>query len=211
MSPEESGGDGAPEPDAFTSPVSRERYCEIVETAKAYIRAGDVFQVVPSHRLRAPFTRDPFALYRSLRRTNPSPFLFFLDFGSFHLAGSSPEILVRLRDGKITIRPIAGTRPRGATPEEDLRLEQERVSPHVRLIGQIANQECAAGVPDVPVLLLSRNSVLCRTATNNFGEFAMEYAPSKGLRIFAPIPGENLEVRLGAVSSAPRRIVRKLA
>jgi anthranilate synthase component 1 len=118
-------GNGAPEPDAFTSPVSRERYCEIVEKAKDYIRAGDVFQVVPSHRLRAPFTRDPFALYRSLRRSNPSPFLFYLNFGDFQLAGSSPEILVRLRDNKITIRPIAGTRPRGATPEEDARLEAE--------------------------------------------------------------------------------------
>ena len=121
-------GDGVPEPDAFTSPVSRERYCEIVETAKDYVRAGDVFQVVPSHRFRSPFKRDPFALYRSLRRTNPSPFLFYLNFGDFQLAGSSPEILVRLRDGKITIRPIAGTRPRGATPAEDLALEQELVS-----------------------------------------------------------------------------------
>jgi anthranilate synthase component 1 len=121
-------GDGVPEPDAFTSPVSRERYCEIVETAKDYVRAGDVFQVVPSHRFRSPFKRDPFALYRSLRRTNPSPFLFYLDFGDFQLAGSSPEILVRLRDGKITIRPIAGTRPRGATPAEDLALEQELVA-----------------------------------------------------------------------------------
>jgi anthranilate synthase component 1 len=117
-----------PEPDRFTTPVSREAYREIVEKAKAYIRAGDIFQVVPSHRFRAPFERDPFALYRSLRRTNPSPFLFFLDFGGFHLAGSSPEILVRLRDGKITIRPIAGTRPRGATPEEDRALEQELIS-----------------------------------------------------------------------------------
>jgi anthranilate synthase component 1 len=121
-------GDGVPEPDAFTSPISRERYCEIVETAKDYIRAGDVFQVVPSHRFRSPFTRDPFALYRSLRRTNPSPFLFYLNFGDFQLAGSSPEILVRLRDGKITIRPIAGTRPRGATPAQDLELEQELVT-----------------------------------------------------------------------------------
>ncbi|HXA38549.1 MAG TPA: anthranilate synthase component I [Phenylobacterium sp.] len=121
-------GDGVPEPDAFTSPVSRERYCEIVETAKDYVRAGDVFQVVPSHRFRSPFKRDPFALYRSLRRTNPSPFLFYLNFGDFQLAGSSPEILVRLRDGKITIRPIAGTRPRGATPAEDAALEQELVS-----------------------------------------------------------------------------------
>jgi len=121
-------GDATPEPDAFTSPISRERYCEIVEKAKEYIRAGDIFQVVPSHRFRSPFARDPFALYRSLRRTNPSPFLFYLNFGDFQLAGSSPEILVRLRDGKITIRPIAGTRPRGATPAEDLALEQELIS-----------------------------------------------------------------------------------
>jgi anthranilate synthase component I len=121
-------GNGRPEPDAFTSPVSRERYCEIVEQAKDYIRAGDVFQVVPSHRFRSPFDRDPFALYRSLRRMNPSPFLFYLNFGDFQLAGSSPEILVRLRDGKITIRPIAGTRPRGATPAEDLALEQELIA-----------------------------------------------------------------------------------
>ncbi|HEX4708886.1 anthranilate synthase component I [Phenylobacterium sp.] len=121
-------GNGQAEPDGFTSPISRERYCEIVEQAKDYIRAGDVFQVVPSHRFRSPFSRDPFALYRSLRRMNPSPFLFYLNFGDFQLAGSSPEILVRLRDGKITIRPIAGTRPRGATPAEDLALEQELIA-----------------------------------------------------------------------------------
>ncbi len=121
-------GEGKPVPDAFTTPISREAYREIVEKAKAYIRAGDIFQVVPSHRFRAPFPLDPFALYRSLRRTNPSPFLFFLNFGDFQLAGSSPEILVRLRDGKITIRPLAGTRPRGATPEQDLALEQELIA-----------------------------------------------------------------------------------
>jgi anthranilate synthase component 1 len=121
-------GNGEPEPDRFTTPVDRARYGEIVEKAKAYIRAGDIFQVVPSHRLRAPFGRDPFALYRSLRRTNPSPFLFYLNFGDFQLAGSSPEILVRMRDGKITIRPIAGTRPRGATPAQDAALEQELIS-----------------------------------------------------------------------------------
>jgi len=84
--------------------------------------------VVPSHRFRQPFDRDPFALYRSLRRTNPSPFLFYLNFGDFQLAGSSPEILVRLRDGKITIRPLAGTRPRGATPTEDAALEQQLIN-----------------------------------------------------------------------------------
>ena len=110
---------------AFTSPLDRAGYGEIVEKAKAYIGAGDIFQVVPSHRFRAPFALDPFALYRSLRRLNPSPFLFYLNFGGFQLAGSSPEIMVRLRDGKITIRPIAGTRPRGKTPDEDLALERE--------------------------------------------------------------------------------------
>ncbi|MFI4976548.1 MAG: anthranilate synthase component I [Caulobacterales bacterium] len=115
----------APEPDRFTSPVSRRDYWSIVERAKAYVAAGDVFQVVPSHRFRAPFHLDPFALYRSLRRTNPSPFMFFLNYPDFQLVGSSPEILVRLRDGKITIRPLAGTRPRGATPEEDAALEAE--------------------------------------------------------------------------------------
>jgi anthranilate synthase component 1 len=109
----------------FTTPVSREDYAVVVEKAKEYIRAGDIFQVVPSHRFRAPFPLEPFALYRSLRRTNPSPFLYFLDLDGFNLVGSSPEILVRLRDGKITIRPIAGTRPRGATPEQDLALEKE--------------------------------------------------------------------------------------
>ena len=91
------------------------------DRAKEYIRAGDVFQVVPSHRFAAPFELAPFALYRSLRRTNPSPFLFYLNYPGFQLVGSSPEILVRLRDGKITIRPIAGTRRRGATPAEDMR------------------------------------------------------------------------------------------
>jgi anthranilate synthase component I len=109
----------------FATKVSRADYATVVEKAKDYIAAGDIFQVVPSHRFSAPYAGRPFALYRSLRRTNPSPFLFYLNFGGFQLVGSSPEILVRLRDGKITIRPIAGTRPRGATPEEDQALETE--------------------------------------------------------------------------------------
>jgi anthranilate synthase component 1 len=126
-------GEGRPEPDRFTTPVDRAAYVKIVDRAKEYIRAGDIFQVVPSHRFRSPFDHDPFALYRSLRRMNPSPFMFYLNFGDFQMAGSSPEILVRLRDGKITIRPIAGTRPRGATPEEDQRLEAElRADPKER-------------------------------------------------------------------------------
>ena len=88
----------------------------MVEQAKEYIRAGDIFQVVPSQRFSLPFDLPPFALYRALRRLNPSPFLFFLDFDGFALVGSSPEILVRLRDGTVVIRPLAGTRRRGATP-----------------------------------------------------------------------------------------------
>ena len=87
--------------------------------------AGDAFQVVPSQRFSVPFALPPFSLYRALRRINPAPFLFFLDFGGFAVVGSSPEILVRLRDGMVTIRPLAGTRRRGATHEEDQALEAE--------------------------------------------------------------------------------------
>ncbi|MBI1239562.1 MAG: anthranilate synthase component I [Alphaproteobacteria bacterium] len=100
-------------------------YLAMVERCKEYIRAGDAFQIVPSQRFRTPFPLPPFALYRTLRRINPSPFLYFLDLDTFSVVGSSPEILVRLRDKHVTIRPIAGTRPRGATPEEDAALATE--------------------------------------------------------------------------------------
>ena len=94
-------------------------YLEMVQRAKDYITAGDAFQIVLSQRFSTPFTLPPFALYRALRRTNPSPFLFYLEFGDFALVGSSPEILVRVRDEEVTIRPIAGTARRGATKRED--------------------------------------------------------------------------------------------
>ena len=97
----------------------------MVERAKEYIRAGDIFQVVLSQRFEAPFPLPAFALYRSLRRVNPAPFLCYLDFEDFQIVCSSPEILVRVRDGTVTIRPIAGTRPRGATPAEDEALADE--------------------------------------------------------------------------------------
>jgi anthranilate synthase component 1 len=97
----------------------------MVQKAKDYILAGDIFQVVLSQRFEAPFKLSPFALYRALRRVNPAPFLYFLDFGTYAIAGSSPEVLVRLRDGTVTIRPLAGTRPRGATPHEDQALEAQ--------------------------------------------------------------------------------------
>jgi anthranilate synthase component I len=95
------------------------RYGEMVARAKDYIVAGDIFQVVLAQRFSAPFALPPFELYRSLRRVNPSPFLYHLDLPGFALTGSSPEILVRLRDGEVTIRPIAGTRPRGGTAAAD--------------------------------------------------------------------------------------------
>jgi len=100
-------------------------YMAMVAKAKEYIAAGDIFQVVLSQRFEAPFPLPPFALYRALRRINPAPFLYFLAFDGFAIVGSSPEILVRVRQGEVTIRPIAGTRPRGATPAEDKRLGEE--------------------------------------------------------------------------------------
>jgi anthranilate synthase component I len=113
---------------AVESNTSREDYLAIVERAKEYIRAGDIFQVVPSQRFRRPFTLPPFSLYRALRRLNPSPFLYHLAFPGFAIVGSSPEILVRLRDSIVTIRPIAGTRPRGAGAAEDAALAEELAS-----------------------------------------------------------------------------------
>jgi len=109
-------------PASNTTPAE---YTAMVARAKEYIAAGDIFQVVLSQRFEAPFSLSPFSLYRALRRVNPAPFLFFLDFGGFAVAGSSPEILVRVRGGTVTVRPIAGTRPRGETPHEDKALEDE--------------------------------------------------------------------------------------
>jgi anthranilate synthase component 1 len=97
----------------------------MVGRAKEYIAAGDAFQIVLAQRFEAPFTLPPFSLYRALRRTNPSPYLYFLDFGTFAVAGSSPEILVRVRGDVVELRPLAGTRPRGETPHEDKALEAE--------------------------------------------------------------------------------------
>ena len=110
---------------AAKSNTTPAEYRDMVLKAKDYILAGDIFQVVLSQRFEAPFSLPPFSLYRALRRVNPAPFLYFLDFGAYAIAGSSPEILVRARGGTVTIRPIAGTRPRGATPHEDKALEEE--------------------------------------------------------------------------------------
>ena len=109
----------------IASNTTLDEYLAMVDRAKEYVRAGDIFQVVPSQRFSRPFALPSFTLYRSLRRLNPSPFLYHLKFPGFAIVGSSPEILVRLRDGTVTIRPIAGTRKRGATAAEDAALADE--------------------------------------------------------------------------------------
>ncbi|MGH6662590.1 MAG: anthranilate synthase component I, partial [Rhodospirillales bacterium] len=122
------------------SNMTREKFHWMVKKAVEYIHAGDAFQIVPSQRFRVPFKLPPFSFYRALRRLNPSPFLFFLNFGDFCVAGSSPEILVRVRQGKITLRPLAGTRRRGATPEEDKALvadllaDPKEIAEHLMLL-----------------------------------------------------------------------------
>jgi anthranilate synthase component 1 len=133
----------APEPDrdqAFESSMSRGAYEAGVERIREYIRAGDAFQVVLSQRLRFPLAATPFALYRGLRSLNPSPYLYFLELDGVSLVGSSPEVLVRVEDGIVTVRPIAGTRPRGRTPEEerelaaDLRADEKELAEHRMLV-----------------------------------------------------------------------------
>jgi anthranilate synthase component 1 len=109
----------------FVSGFTREGFIDAVEQCKELIRAGDIFQVVLSQRLSVPFQARPVDVYRALRALNPSPYMYFLDVGGTQVVGSSPEILVRLQGGQITVRPIAGTRPRGRTHEEDLALEAE--------------------------------------------------------------------------------------
>ncbi len=150
------------EPRSNTAP---ERYEAMVETAKEYIRAGDIFQVVLSQRFSAPFAPPAFALYRALRRVNPAPYLCYLDFGGFQIVCSSPEILVKVQDGKVTIRPIAGTRRRGKTRAEDDALAAELLADE---------KECAE---HLMLLDLGRNDVgrVAATATVGVTErFAIE-------------------------------------
>ncbi|WCE05219.1 anthranilate synthase component I [Pseudoxanthomonas sp. JBR18] len=109
----------------FRSSFTREEYHAVVRTAQEYVRAGDIFQVVPSQRLRVPFRARPVDVYRALRALNPSPYMYFIDVGGTQVVGSSPEILARLQGDTVTVRPIAGTRRRGHTPEEDAAMEAE--------------------------------------------------------------------------------------
>lgn len=189
----------------LVSNFTQEGYKAAVEKAKEYIRAGDIFQVVPSQRWTADFSLPPFALYRSLRRTNPSPFLTFFNFGRFQIVGASPEILVRLRGGEVTIRPIAGTRPRGRTPEEDKALEadlladKKELAEHLMLldlgrndVGRVAK---VGTVHPTEKFVIERYSHVMHIVSNVVGEIREDQDALSAL--LAGLPA-------GTVSGAPK-------
>ena len=174
-------GGAAPVGEARSN-FTHEGYKAAVEKAKEYIRAGDIFQVVPSQRWAQDFPLPPFAFYRSLRRTNPSPFMFFFNFGGFQVVGASPEILVRLRDGQVTVRPIAGTRKRGATVDEDKALEldlladKKELAEHLMLldlgrndVGRVAK---IGTVRPTEQFIIERYSHVMHIVSNVVGEIA---------------------------------------
>lgn len=187
------------------SNFTREGYKAAVETARGYIRAGDIFQVVPSQRWHQRFRQPPFALYRSLRRTNPSPFMFYFNFGGFQVVGASPEILVRVFGREVTIRPIAGTRPRGATPGEDRALEAElladekELAEHLMLldlgrndVGRVAR---TGTVRPTEKFVIERYSHVMHIVSNVVGELAEDQDALSAL--LAGLPA-------GTVSGAPK-------
>jgi anthranilate synthase component I len=187
------------------SNTTPEEYEAMVVRAKEYIAAGDIFQVVLSQRFSSPFDLPPFSLYRALRRTNPSPFLYFLNFSGFAVVGSSPEILVRVRDGQVTIRPIAGTRRRGETPEEDRRLAEELLADekeraeHLMLldlgrndVGRVAK---IGTVRVTDSFFLENYSHVMHIVSNVMGELAEEHDAVDALMAGFPA---------GTVSGAPK-------
>jgi anthranilate synthase component 1 len=197
-------GEAAPVGEAVSN-FTPDAYRAAVEKAREYIRAGDIFQVVPSQRWAQDFALPPFALYRSLRRTNPSPFMFFFNFGGFQVVGASPEILVRLRDGEVTIRPIAGTRKRGATPEEDRALEadlladQKELAEHLMLLdlgrndlGRVAK---VGTVRPTEQFIIERYSHVMHIVSNVVGQIAEGQDALSAL--LAGLPA-------GTVSGAPK-------
>ncbi|MBT5109569.1 MAG: anthranilate synthase component I, partial [Rhodospirillaceae bacterium] len=188
-----------------TSNMTRPAFHEMVKRGKEYIQAGDVFQVVLSQRFELPFTLPPFSLYRSLRRLNPSPFLFFLDFGDFAIVGSSPEILVRLRGDEVTIRPVAGTRPRGATPEEDkayaedLLADPKERAEHLMLLdlgrNDVGRVSQIGTVKVTEQYVIENYSHVMHISSNVVGKIAPEYDALSAL--IAGFPA-------GTVSGAPK-------
>jgi anthranilate synthase component 1 len=195
----------AQEDAAPVSNFTKAGYMAAVDKAKEYIRAGDIFQVVPSQRWTQPFALPPFALYRSLRRTNPSPFMFHFDFGGFQVIGASPEILVRVMEGEVTVRPIAGTRPRGATPEEDRALEADlladgkELSEHLMLLDLGRNDAGRVSkigtVRPTEKFIIERYSHVMHIVSNVVGELAPGHDALSAL--LAGLPA-------GTVSGAPK-------
>jgi anthranilate synthase component 1 len=177
------GGEGDPRTLEIAPSVTREHFERTVERCKEYILAGDAFQIVASQRFSAPLTCDPFDLYRALRTVNPSPYMFYLQFGDLRVAGSSPEILVRCEDGVVTIRPIAGTRPRGETSEEDDALAED-------LLGD--PKECAEHLMLVD---LGRNDVgrVARPGTVKVSDFMTIERYSHVMHIVTSVTGEIAE------------------
>ncbi|APX11679.1 anthranilate synthase component I [Tateyamaria omphalii] len=172
----------ASEPSEPVSNFTKDGYKAAVETAREYIKAGDIFQVVPAQRWTQEFREPPFALYRSLRRTNPSPFMFYFNFGGFQVVGASPEILVRVFGNEVTIRPIAGTRPRGDTPEADRALEadllgdEKELAEHLMLldlgrndVGRVAK---IGTVRPTEEFIVERYSHVMHIVSNVVGELA---------------------------------------
>ena len=190
---------------APVSNFSHDGYLAAVEKAKDYIRAGDIFQVVPSQRWTQEFREPPFALYRSLRRTNPSPFMFFFNFGNFQVIGASPEILVRVFGKEVTIRPIAGTRPRGATPaqdnanEADLLADQKELAEHLMLLDLGRNDTGKVSkigtVRPTEQFIVERYSHVMHIVSNVVGELADDQDALSAF--FAGMPA-------GTVSGAPK-------
>ena len=196
------------DPAPVAAPVSNfahAAYLAAVEKAKDYIKAGDIFQVVPSQRWTQEFREPPFALYRSLRRTNPSPFMFFFNFGGFQVVGASPEILVRVFGSEVTIRPIAGTRPRGATPEEDnaneadLMADQKELAEHLMLLDLGRNDTGKVSkigtVRPTEQFIVERYSHVMHIVSNVVGELADDQDALSAF--FAGMPA-------GTVSGAPK-------
>ena len=187
------------------SNFSKDDYLKAVAKAKEYISAGDIFQVVPSQRWSQDFNLQPFSLYRSLRRTNPSPFMFFFNFGDFQIIGASPEILVRVFDNQITIRPIAGTRPRGKTVEQDKALEIEllndkkELAEHLMLLdlgrNDVGRVSKIGTVTPTEEFIIERYSHVMHIVSNVVGELAPEYDALSAF--FAGMPA-------GTVSGAPK-------
>lgn len=187
------------------SNFAHDAYLSAVDKAKEYIRAGDIFQVVPSQRWTQDFPLPPFALYRSLRRTNPSPFMFYFNFGGFQVIGASPEILVRVFGNEVTIRPIAGTRPRGATPtedkalEEDLLADQKELAEHLMLLDLGRNDTGKVSkigtVRPTEKFIIERYSHVMHIVSNVVGELSEDQDALSAL--LAGLPA-------GTVSGAPK-------